>query len=177
MLEAPGFSGLNGIGPFTTDGQNLYDLDGQVFAASSGTPLESLAGTNNFNPVSAVMTESNSGRTFLLSQYNGFAAYDSAPFAQVGATYFHNIYSAPNRVRHRGQTGFRSSHSTLIIPNSNAYDQVLFRSPWLYLAPGPNPVPVLSAVPHPRLQQKDRTPCSLSRDHNSVEERLSSGME
>src|SRR5205823_10889166 len=76
LLESSGISGNFGIGAFDTDGINLYDVNGQVFNAATGTVVGTFAEINNYTPASAVFTDTSSGRTFFVDQYIGILAFD-----------------------------------------------------------------------------------------------------
>jgi hypothetical protein len=143
LLEAPGIAGAFGLGAFDTDGVNLYDVNGQIFNAASGA----LVGT--FTAIccsseSAVYTDTSSGRTFFLGQYDGVVlAFDSATFAQVGSITFNFDNNPPNRLQHWSADGL--SYLTYNY-STGGYDLVLFRTNLFYPSPGPNPLPVAKST-------------------------------
>jgi hypothetical protein len=143
LLEASGISGLFGIGAFDTNGVNLYDVNGQVFNAATGAIVGTIAQINNYSPASAVLTDSNSGRSFFLDQYNGILAIDSKTLANVGTIGNLNATNPPNRLQHWGSDGL--SYLTYDYTTSG-YDLVLLRSRFFYPAVGPNPLPTLASV-------------------------------
>ena len=143
LLEAPGISGLFGIGAFDTNGVNLYDVNGQVFNAATGTVVGTVAQINNYSPASAVLTDTSSGRTFFLDQYNGILAINSTTFAQVGTIGNLNATNPPNRLQHWGADGLSYLSYNY---NTNGYDLVLLRSRLFYPAVGPNPLPAVASV-------------------------------
>jgi hypothetical protein len=143
LLEASGISGLFGIGAFDTNGVNLYDVNGQVFNAATGAIVGTIAQINNYSPASAVLTDSNSGRSFFLDQYNGILAIDSKTLANVGTIGNLNATNPPNRLQHWGPDGL--SYLTYDYTTSG-YDLVLSRSRFFYPAVGPNPLPTLASV-------------------------------
>ena len=142
MLQAPGLSEDLGLGPFDTDGKNLYDITGQVFAASNGNLLGRLAGTDNFYFPTAVLTDFSSGRTFLLTPYNGILGFDSTSFAQVGSTGYFNFNPTSDRLLHWGSDGLAFLATNYF---TNTYDLILMRTNLFYPAPGPNPLPVATS--------------------------------
>jgi hypothetical protein len=143
LLEAPGISGLFGIGAFDTNGVNLYDVNGQVFNAATGALVGTVAQINNYSPASAVLTDTNSGRSFFLDQYNGILAIDSRMLAEVGTIGSLNATNPPNRLQHWGADGlsYLSYNYT-----TSGYDLVLLRSGLFYPAVGPNPLPAVASI-------------------------------
>ena len=147
LLEAPGIAGSYGIGAIDTNGTNLYDVNGQVFNASTGDLVGTIAAIGSFPPASAVLTDTSSGRTFFSTQYNGLVAVDSRTLAQVGNTQALNVnfpfINPPNRLQRWAASGL-----SLLSYNyeTNGFDLVLLRTALLYPSPGPNPLPVVSSV-------------------------------
>jgi hypothetical protein len=141
LLEAPGIAGAFGLGAFDTDGVNLYDVNGQIFNAASGA----LVGTFFCcNSEAGVYTDTSSGRTFFLGQYDGvLLAFDSATFAQVGSITFSFFNNPPSRLQHWSADGlsyFTYNSST------GGYDLVLFRTNLFYPSLGPNPLPLAKST-------------------------------
>jgi hypothetical protein len=138
LLEAPGFSGPYGLGAFATDGKNLFDVNGQVYDAATGT----LVGTLTSSGV-AIFRDPSSGRIFL-AQSGGFAIFDSTTFAQVG--FAGGPSAATLRLGQWGRDGLYD-----LVPNSSGgYDLAQMRSNFFNSSAGPNPTPsVLSLDPSP----------------------------
>lgn len=143
MLEAQGINGLFGIGAFDTDGVNLYDVDGQVFNATTGALLGTFAQINNYSPESAVLTDLSSGRTFFLDAYNGVLAFDDSSFAEVGTIGSIPVTSPSNRLQRWGPDGLSALTFNY---SSNGYDLILLRSNLFYPVIGPNPVPTAKSL-------------------------------
>jgi hypothetical protein len=143
LLEAPGIAGAFGLGAFDTDGVSLYDVNGQIFNAASGALVGTFT-TICCNSESAVYTDTSSGRTFFLGQYDGVVlAFDSATFAQVGSITFNFDNNPPNRLQHWSADGL--SYLTYN-SSTGGYDLVLFRTNLFYPSLGPNPLPVAKST-------------------------------
>jgi hypothetical protein len=138
LLETSGIAGVYGMGAFDTDGINLYDVNGQVFNASTGALVGTFSQISNYSPESAVLTDTSSGRTFFLDQYNGVLAFDSASLAEVGTITSLPVTSPANRLQHWGLDGLS------MLPynyGTSGYDLLLLRTGLFYPAVGPNPSP------------------------------------
>jgi hypothetical protein len=143
MLETSGIGGAFGLGAFDTDGTNLYDVNGQVFNASTGALIGTISPINNY-PEAAVLTDTSSGRTFFLNQYDGgVLAFDSLTLAQVGTINSLPVTSPANRLQHWGLDGL-----SILTYNygSGGYDLLLLRTGLFYPALGPNPSPVAKSL-------------------------------
>jgi hypothetical protein len=138
MLETSGIGGAYGLGAFDTDGINLFDVNGQVFNASTGALYGTISQINSYAEA-AVLTDTSSGRTFFLDQYDGgLLAFDSVSLAQVGTISALPVTSPANRLQHWGVDGLSMltyNYST------GGYDLLLLRSGLFYPAVGPNPLP------------------------------------
>jgi hypothetical protein len=137
LLEAPGFSGPYGLGAFDSDGKNLFDVNGQVYDASTGILVATLSASGV-----AIFRDPSAGRIFL-AQSGGFAIFDSTTFAQVGSA--GGLSAATLRLGQWGRNGLYD-----LVPNSSGYDLAQMRSNFFNSSPGPNPVPsALSLDPSP----------------------------
>jgi len=146
LLQSPGISGLFGLGAFDTDGKNLYDVNGQVFNAATGTLVGSFTPASIYPPASAVLTDTSSRRTFLLDQYNGILAFDSTTLTQVGTINSLPVTNPPNRLLHWGSDGLSFLSYDY---STNAYNMTLLRSNLFYPSAGPNPLPVAISLSPP----------------------------
>ena len=95
MLQAPGSSEDRGLGPFDTDGKNLYDITGQVFATSNGNLLGGLAGTNNSYFPTAVLTDFQLGKDVLAYSINGILGFDFHKLCPSGVNRVTSISTLP----------------------------------------------------------------------------------
>jgi hypothetical protein len=117
LLEAPGFQASYGVGVFATDGTNLFDVNGQIFNAVSGSVVGNLGTTGV-----AILEESGVSRLFLSAgPFGGFTVYNSNTFAQVGSS--GGPTAATARLGHWGQDGLY-----YLISNGNNFDLVQVRS-------------------------------------------------
>jgi hypothetical protein len=140
LLQAPGFFEQLGIGQFDSDGKNFYDINGRAYAVSDGTEVGNFFApeTSVFN--SAVMTDTNSARTFFLGNQE-LRAFDSKTFAEVGRIPGLRTFQS-SRFQRWGANGL--AYLDNIFTQTN--DLYLFRTPLLYPAAGPNPAPVLTSL-------------------------------
>ena len=141
MLEAPGFVETLGLGAFDTDGTNLYDVTGQVFSVKTGALVGSMG--QFFSSASAVLTDTSSGRTFVLTVFPGVMGFDSKSLAQVGITAQLNTSTAGDRLLHWGADGLAFLTSN---PFTNTFDLILMRTSLFYPAAGPNAIPVPTSL-------------------------------
>jgi hypothetical protein len=137
LYEAPGISGLYGIGPFDSDGTNLFDVNGQIFNAASGALVGSFPQINNYNPELAVLMDSGSGRVFFLNPGGGIMVFDATTFALLGTIGTPNANSPSYRLQHWGNSGLSF---TTYSYSSQGYDLLLL-STGLFNAAGVDQVP------------------------------------
>ncbi|HWZ81144.1 MAG TPA: SBBP repeat-containing protein [Terriglobales bacterium] len=117
LLEAPGFQASYGVGVFATDGTNLFDINGQIFNASTGGVVGNLGTTGV-----AIFEEPSVSRLFLsASPFGGFAVFDSNTFSPIGSS--GGPTPATVRLGHWGQDGLY-----YLISNGNNFDLVQVRS-------------------------------------------------
>jgi Beta-propeller repeat len=136
LLQAPGISSSYGLGPFDSIGTNLYDINGQVFSATTG----SLEGTiTNFGGAFGVLADAGSNRVFFLS--GGAQVFDATALTLVG------YVAGPNATTPRAQKWGPDGLAYLTYSNSGSgQDLVQLSSNLFSSSAGPNPVPAVAAL-------------------------------
>src|SRR6202022_3553127 len=120
----------------------LFDVNGQVYDASTGTIVATLSGSGV-----AIFRDPTSGRIFL-AQSGGFAIFDSTTFAQLG--FAGGPSAATLRLAHWGRNGLYD-----LVPNSSGgYDLAQVQSNFFNSSPGPNPIPSLLSLDPSRVSSK-----------------------
>ncbi len=135
LLEAAGFPATYGVGPFASDRTNLYDVNGQVFNATSGA----VVGNLNMNPIaSAILRDPSSGRLFYLGDSR--QVFDPTTLTQVASG--NGPVAWTPRSMKWGPDGL-----AYLTPNgTNTYDLVQVRSNAFYSSAGPNSLPTITSL-------------------------------
>ncbi len=134
LLETAGFGGPYNLGPYATDGTNLFDTNGQVFS-----PTGNIMATLNLNSnVQGAMYDASS-RRILYSGY-GISAVDPKSFTSLGFT------QAPQASNSRLMKWGPDGLAYLAQNQNGGYDLVQVRSNFFYSSSGPNAAPTLSSI-------------------------------
>ena len=142
LLEAPGIPGQWGLGAFDTDGTNLYDVNGQIFNASTGALVGTFTQINSYTAESTVLTDTNSGRTFFTDQFGGVLSFDDSTLAQLGYLSIFNANS-PAHLQHWGADGLAYLTQNY---NTGGHDLIALRTSLFYPSAGPNPKPGMASI-------------------------------
>jgi hypothetical protein len=135
LLEAAGFPASYGLGPFASDRTNLYDVNGQVFNATSGSLLTTMNVDTN---TVAALRDPSSGRLFFVGDSR--QVFDPASFTQISRGGGPQAWTS--RFMKWGADGL-----AYLTPNgTNTYDLVQVRSNAFYSSAGPNPLPAITSL-------------------------------
>ena len=135
LLEAPGISSSYGVGPFDSIGSNLYDTNGQVFNATTGSSVGTITGLGGST---GVLADAASNRLFFLS--GGAQVIDATALTQVG------YVSGPSASSPRAQKWGADGLAYLVYSASNSGQDLVQVSSNLFDSAGPNPVPAVVAL-------------------------------
>ena len=141
LFLSSGISGTYGLAAFDSDGKYLYDVNGQVFDATTGTLVGTIPQITG-NPESTVLADTSSGRLFFLGYFQqsvGIQVIDSKSLSPVGGV---NIGDGTSRLLHFGPDGlaFLTSNFT------NTFDLITTRTSLFFPSVGPNAVPAAISV-------------------------------
>jgi hypothetical protein len=141
LLEAPGISGNFGVGPFDSDGTNIYDSNGQVFSVKTGAVVGNLGNLNFSN--GSVLTDTSSARSFVVDRSGNVQAFDNKTFAQVA---FLSLFIGSGNVQRPQHWGTNGLSYLDFDFSTNSNDLVLLRTNLFCPAPGPNPLPTITTL-------------------------------
>ena len=145
LLQAPPINAGYGTGAFATDGTNLFDVTGQVFAAATGNLVGTINGLGTYpsGPI-GVLNDTSSGRLFFVEGPFNTATevIDKATLTQIGFAGGPSAISS--RVQKWGPDGL--AYLSAQYPQTVAQDIVQLRSSLFYPSPGPNPLPAPTAL-------------------------------
>jgi hypothetical protein len=134
LLEAAGFPAGYNLGPYATDGTNLFDTTGQVFS-----PTGDIMATLNLDSyVQGALYDASSKR--ILYSGDGIFAVDPKSFTSLGFT------GAPEASNSRLMKWGPDGLAYLIQNQNGGYDLVQVRSNFFYSSSKTNAVPTLSLV-------------------------------
>ena len=144
LLEAAGFGSGYNLGPYATDGTNLFDTNGQVFS-----PTGILMATLNLDSyVQGALYDASSRR--ILYAGDGIFAVDPTSFTSLGFT------AAPEASNSRLMKWGPDGLAYLVQNQNGGYDIVQVRSNFFYSSSGTNAVPTLSSVSPSTVSAKGR---------------------
>jgi trimeric autotransporter adhesin len=144
LLEAPGISASYGVGTLATDGSNLFDINGQVFSASTGVLVGTINGLGSFpvGPV-GVLYDAPSNRLFFTEGplNTSTEVIDATSLLQVG--FSGGPPAITSRLEKWGPDGL--AYLTGSYPQTTGSALVQIRSSLFYSSAGSNPLPVMTA--------------------------------